>query len=74
MDKKLKILVKCPCGKMVEFTPGRMRKGHGKYCSRVCYYKYRINFNVSALSHKLKGEKRECLACKYETRIGHTCC
>lgn len=24
--------------------------------------------------NKLKGEKRECLACKDKTRIGHTCC
>jgi hypothetical protein len=53
--RKTKIKRMCPCGNMILFTPGQIRKGHGKYCSRICYYKYRINFDVSKLSHKLKG-------------------
>lgn len=40
--QKPKISKVCPCGKTFFLTPGQVRKNHGKYCCRLCYYKYRI--------------------------------
>ena len=39
----MKIKFICPCGKNFYLTPGQIRPGHGKYCCRDCYYKYRPN-------------------------------
>ena len=44
--KKLKvekIKKACLCGKKFLLAPGRIRKGRGKYCSRMCLHKYRDN-------------------------------
>lgn len=49
--------IDCPCGNKFFLTPGQIRTGHGKYCSRACYYQYRKIFDVSSLSHQLKGDK-----------------
>lgn len=55
--EKEKITVQCPCGKEVFFTPGQIRKGHAKYCSRVCYYEYRKIYPVWELSHTKSGNQ-----------------
>jgi hypothetical protein len=55
--QKEKTEITCPCGNKFLLTPGRMREKHGKYCSRPCFYKYMKLFNVSALSHELRGNK-----------------
>ena len=51
----MKIEKDCPCGNKFYLTPGQVRPGHGKFCSRPCYYKYRKNFPLSELSKKMKG-------------------
>jgi hypothetical protein len=48
----MKIQVKCPCGKILFFTPGQIRPGHGKYCSRKCTFKYKNNLKF--LEHAKK--------------------
>ena len=53
-QRKLKIERVCKCGEKFFLTPGQVRPKHGKYCSRKCYFKYRIVFPVWKLSHKLK--------------------
>lgn len=52
---KIKKAFICPCGESFLLTPGQIRKGHGKYCSRKCYFKYRDCPNFLKKS-KLKGE------------------
>ena len=54
----MKIEVKCPCGKIIFFTPGQIRKGHGKYCSRPCFFKYRDNSKFLSLLTK-KGKDNQ---------------
>lgn len=54
--KTIKIAKLCPCGNTFLLTPGQVREKHGKYCSRWCYFKYRTVFNVSKISHLLKGK------------------
>jgi len=39
--EKEKTAFNCPCGNIFQLTPGRIRKDHGKYCSRPCYYQFR---------------------------------
>jgi DNA-directed RNA polymerase subunit M/transcription elongation factor TFIIS len=52
---KTKIVKICPCGEIFYLTPGQVRKGHGKYCSRKCSYKYQHHPNFLKYS-KLKGK------------------
>ena len=56
-QEKEKVERTCECGIHFLLTPGQVRDGHGKYCSRSCYYKYRTIGGFPAVSHKLKGEK-----------------
>lgn len=57
--EKTKTEVVCPCGETKLFTPGQMREGHGKYCSRDCYYKHRKpqGFAVKEKREELKKKK-----------------
>jgi hypothetical protein len=57
MKTLYKVNKKCPCGKKFVLTAGQVREKHGKYCSRPCYYTYRVNYDVSKLSHSLSGVK-----------------
>lgn len=50
---KEKIPVICPCGKTFFLTPGQVRPRRGKYCSRECYYKFRVPVTGTP-----KGSKR----------------
>lgn len=57
-QEKEKIKITCPCGTKLLLTPGRIREGHGKYCSRNCTYKYRDNSKFLSLIIK-KGQKNQ---------------
>ena len=34
--------LQCPCGVFVKSIPCRIKMGRGKYCSKICMYKYRV--------------------------------
>src|SRR5690242_13274370 len=55
-SEKERIQKKCLCGKKFLLTPGQDRQGHGKYCSRSCYYEYREVFKVWDLPTNRPGE------------------
>ena len=52
---KEKIKKTCLCGNIFYLTPGQVRKGHGKYCSRKCSFKYQNHPNFLNMA-KLNGK------------------
>lgn len=54
-QRKVRIAKLCPCGNTFYLTPGQVREGHGKYCSRKCSFKYQRRPKMIAMA-KLCGE------------------
>ncbi len=54
MEKRLKEIIKCPCGKV--FTTFPCRIGRKKYCSKKCFYTY--HGRPSGLQYKVKTKNR----------------
>lgn len=46
----------CPCGINFKSTQDRQLLGRGKYCSKVCMYKYRKEYSGES-HHKWSGDK-----------------
>lgn len=62
--RKERIRKFCLCGKEFFLTPGRERPKHGKYCSRICFFKFRDNTKFLSFigkrgkdNHNWKGNK-----------------
>ncbi len=50
------ISVICPCGVSFKASTVRIECGRGKFCSKVCMYKYR-NAQIGEAHHRWKGDE-----------------
>ena len=51
------------CGKKILRSPGQIKSGHGKYCSKECSVEYRIKRSIGSGNPAWRGGKSKCI-CK----------